>query len=72
MQSAQSSLRVPDDDSSNEDGVSKFKDCSRPRDESPESKKARKKATKDAQADKRKQKVKKHVKKRKERLGTKK
>lgn len=58
-----------DDDGQEEE--SKFKDCSRPRDESPESKKARKKATKDAQADKRKQKVKKHVKKRKEKLGTK-
>lgn len=62
------------DDDDNDEGQhenSKFKDCSRPRDESPESKKARKKAIKDAQADKRKQKVKKHVKKRKEKLGTK-
>lgn len=51
---------------------SKFKDCSRPRDESPESKKARKKAIKEAQSDKRQQKVKKHIKKRKEKMGTKK
>lgn len=55
-------LCLPSDDA---EGGSKFKDCSRPRDESPNSKRARKKAAKDAQADKRKEKVKKHVKKRK-------
>lgn len=49
--------------------MNKFKDCSRPRDESPESKKLRKKAVKDAKADKRKVKIKKHVKKRKEKQG---
>lgn len=51
------------------DNMNKFKDCARPRDESPESKKLRKKAVKDAQADKRKVKIKKHVKKRKEKQG---
>lgn len=55
----------PDESDDPDAGGSKFKDCSRPRDESPDSKKARKKAAKDAQADKRKEKVKKHVKKRK-------
>ncbi|XP_067008583.2 serine/threonine-protein kinase RIO1 [Anabrus simplex] len=47
---------------------SKFVDSSRPRDESPDSKKKRKKAVKEQQAEKRKVKVKKHVKKRKEKL----
>ncbi|XP_075161380.1 RIO kinase 1 [Haematobia irritans] len=54
-----------------EDGDdSKFKNSARPRDESPESKKARKKAVKEAQAEKRKVKIKKHVKKRKEKVGS--
>ncbi|CAH1398002.1 unnamed protein product [Nezara viridula] len=53
-----------------EDGESKSKfiNSARPRDESPESKKARKKEMKDQKAEKRKTKVKKHVKKRKEKL----
>ncbi|ALC45049.1 CG11660, partial [Drosophila busckii] len=58
-------------DSDNEDEENpKFKNSARPRDESPESKKARKKAVKDAKAEQRKVKVKKHVKKRKEKLGS--
>jgi RIO kinase 1 len=64
-----------DADSSSSDSdieASKFVDCSRPRDESPSSKKDRKKAVKDQQAEKRKNKIKKHVKKRKEKMGTKK
>jgi len=52
--------------------ASKFVNCSRPRDESPNSKKDRKKAIKDQQAEKRKSKIKKHIKKRKERMGAKK
>lgn len=63
-----------DTSSSDSDDVesSKFVDCSRPRDESPNTKKERKKAIKDQQAEKRKSKIKKHVKKRKERMGAKK
>lgn len=58
-------------DSSAEDGnKKKFKNSARPRDESPESKKARKKAVKEAHADKRKVKVKKHLKKKKEKMGS--
>lgn len=53
-----------------EDEHSRFKNSSRPRDESPESKKARKKAVKEAKAEKRKVKIKKHVKKRKEKVGS--
>lgn len=59
-------------DTSEEDGDScqgGFVNSHRPREESPESKKARKKAVKEAQAEKRKVKVKKHVKKRKEQAG---
>ncbi|XP_055906482.1 serine/threonine-protein kinase RIO1 [Eupeodes corollae] len=56
-------------DSNDSEDKQKFKNSARPRDESPESKKARKKAIKDAKADKRKVKVKKHIKKRKEKLG---
>ncbi|EDW37580.1 GL16346 [Drosophila persimilis] len=59
-----------EDDSQDNDDGSKFKNSSRPRDESLESKKARKKAVKDAKAEQRKVKVKKHVKKRKEKIGT--
>lgn len=61
-----------EDDSDDEDDAdeAKFKNSARPRDESPESKKARKKAVKEAQAEKRKVKIKKHVKKRKEKLGS--
>ncbi|KAL0822716.1 hypothetical protein ABMA28_004733 [Loxostege sticticalis] len=44
----------------------KFKPSARPRDESPNSKKARKKAVKDEKAEKRKTKTKKHVKKRRD------
>lgn len=51
---------------------SKFKNCARPRDESPNSKKARKKAVKEEKAEKRKTKTKKHVKKRRDRLSQKK
>ncbi|KAI4494535.1 hypothetical protein M0802_008856 [Mischocyttarus mexicanus] len=46
----------------------KFINSARPRNESPESKKARKKAIKEQQAEKRKSKVKKHIKKRKEKI----
>lgn len=60
------------DSADDEDKESKFVDCSRPREESVEEKKARKKAVKGAQAEKRKTKIKKHVKKRKERISNKK
>ncbi|EDW19322.1 serine/threonine-protein kinase RIO1 [Drosophila mojavensis] len=66
----QQSSENESDDSQDEDETSKFKNSARPRDESPDSKKARKKAVKDAKAEQRKVKVKKHVKKRKEKLGT--
>lgn len=56
-------------DDYDENNPTKFKNSSRPRDESPESKKLRKKAVKDAKAEKRKTKLKKHVKKRKEKMG---
>lgn len=59
-----------EEDDDDEDEDTKFKNSSRPRDESPESKKARKKAVKDAKAEKRKVKIKKHVKKRKEKVGS--
>lgn len=68
--SEQQSSENESDDSQDEDDTSKFKNSARPRDESPDSKKARKKAVKDAKAEQRKVKVKKHVKKRKEKLGT--
>ncbi|CAH2039806.1 unnamed protein product, partial [Iphiclides podalirius] len=48
------------------DAKTKFKTSSRPRDESPESKKARKKAVKEEKAEKRKTKTKKHIKKRRD------
>lgn len=60
-----------DEDEDNEEGnenETKFVNSARPRNESPESKKARKKAVKEQQAEKRKTKIKKHVKKRKERV----
>ncbi|KAG6461654.1 hypothetical protein O3G_MSEX012769 [Manduca sexta] len=53
------------DDDDEQEG-SKFKHCARPRDESPDSKKARKKAIKEEKAEKRKTKTKKHVKKRRD------
>ncbi|EDX10108.1 GD12787 [Drosophila simulans] len=56
-------------DNDNDEDAKKFKNSARPREESPESKKARKKAVKDAKAEQRKVKVKKHVKKRKEKMG---
>lgn len=73
--SEDSSAEDSDDDQSDKERddykeMNGFKDSSRPRDESPESKKLRKKAVKDAKADKRKLKVKKHVKKRKEKQAT--
>ncbi|XP_034480656.1 serine/threonine-protein kinase RIO1 [Drosophila innubila] len=58
------------DESEDDDDTTKFKNSARPRDESPESKKARKKAVKEAKAEQRKVKVKKHVKKRKEKIGS--
>ncbi|KAM7357303.1 RIO kinase 1 [Cochliomyia hominivorax] len=58
------------DSEEDEEDHSRFKNSSRPRDESPESKKARKKAVKEAKAEKRKVKIKKHVKKRKEKVGS--
>ncbi|KAG8337601.1 Serine/threonine-protein kinase RIO1 [Homalodisca vitripennis] len=51
-----------------EEEGSKFVSCARPRDESPNSKKARKKAVKEQQAEKRKTKMPKHVKKRHEKV----
>lgn len=51
---------------------SKFVNSARPRNESPNSKKARKKAIKEQQAEKRKTKIKKHIKKRKEKIMKKK
>lgn len=59
-------------ENSDEDSVSKFKDSSRPKNETVEDRKARKKAVKDAQSEKRKSKLKKHIKKRKEKQNTKK
>ncbi|XP_071561482.1 serine/threonine-protein kinase RIO1 isoform X1 [Temnothorax nylanderi] len=53
-----------------EDNKSKFVNSARPRDESPESRKARKKAIKEQQAEKRKVKIKKHVKKRKVKVSS--
>lgn len=50
---------------SEDENKSKFVNSARPRNESPESRKARKKAIKEQQAEKRKVKIKKHVKKRK-------
>lgn len=49
-----------------------FVSSARPRDESPESKKARKKAVKEEKAEKRKTKVKKHIKKRRDKATCKK
>ncbi|KAF9811382.1 hypothetical protein SFRURICE_002751 [Spodoptera frugiperda] len=49
-----------------EDGKKQFKNCARPRDESPNSKKLRKKAVKEEKAEKRKTKTKKHIKKRRD------
>ncbi|XP_075978660.1 RIO kinase 1 [Anticarsia gemmatalis] len=57
-----SSSEGEDDD----DDKTKFKNSARPRDESPNSKKARKKAVKEEKAEKRKTKTKKHVKKRRD------
>ncbi|XP_059622467.1 serine/threonine-protein kinase RIO1 [Phlebotomus argentipes] len=57
------------DDHDDYDDGGKFQSSARPRDESPDSKKARKKAVKDAKAEKRKTKVPKHVKKRKEKIA---
>lgn len=54
------------------DSGTKFKSSPRPKDESPESRKARKKAIKEQQAENRKTKLKKHVKKRKEKASKKK
>ncbi|EDV51442.1 serine/threonine-protein kinase RIO1 [Drosophila erecta] len=54
----------------NDEEARRFRNSARPREESPESKKARKKAVKDAKAEQRKVKVKKHVKKRKEKIGS--
>ncbi|KAH8261372.1 hypothetical protein KR044_008074 [Drosophila immigrans] len=78
LEASQKSGESDQEDSENEsdesqegDDASKaFKNSARPRDESPESKKARKKAVKEAKAEQRKVKVKKHVKKRKEKLGS--
>uniref|UniRef100_A0A0K8ULK0 Serine/threonine-protein kinase RIO1 n=1 Tax=Bactrocera latifrons TaxID=174628 RepID=A0A0K8ULK0_BACLA len=59
-----------EEDESDAEGGTSFVNSSRPRDESPDSKKARKKAVKEAKAEKRKVKVKKHVKKRKEKVAS--
>lgn len=50
----------------------KFKNSARPRDESPNSKKARKKALKEEKAEKRKTKTPKHIKKRRDKGAAKK
>ena len=55
-----------------EENESKFVTSARPRNESPESRKARKKAVKEQRAEKRKTKTKKHIKKRKEKIVKKK
>ncbi|XP_056630798.1 serine/threonine-protein kinase RIO1 [Diorhabda sublineata] len=68
--SEESSDDINSDDGSDEE-ESKFKDCSRPKHETLDEKKARKKAIKEAQAEKRKTKVKKHIKKRKEKVAKK-
>lgn len=60
-----------EDSESEDDQGSKFVDCSRPRHETLEEKKARKKAVKESQAEKRKVKMKKHIKKQKERKNKK-
>ncbi|XP_050680957.1 serine/threonine-protein kinase RIO1 [Leptidea sinapis] len=61
------------DSSSDEDNQNtKFKNSARPRDESPNSKKARKKAVKEDKAERRKTKTKKHIKKRRDKGSTKK
>lgn len=57
-----------DEENSSDKNESKFVSSARPRNESPESKKARKKAVKEQQAEKRKTKVKKHIKKKKEKI----
>ncbi|KAH9644148.1 hypothetical protein HF086_010363 [Spodoptera exigua] len=49
-----------------EESRKQFKNCARPRDESPNSKKLRKKAVKEEKAEKRKTKTKKHIKKRRD------
>ncbi|XP_067647346.1 serine/threonine-protein kinase RIO1 [Eurosta solidaginis] len=60
-----------DEEENSEDAdESSFVNSARPRDESPDSKKARKKAIKEAKAEKRKIKVKKYVKKRKEKVAS--
>lgn len=59
------STSVEDDDDDDNNGT-KFKNSARPRDESPDSKKARKKAVKEEKAEKRKTKTKKHIKKRRD------
>ncbi|XP_022129070.2 serine/threonine-protein kinase RIO1 [Pieris rapae] len=58
-----------EDDDNNE---TKFKNSARPRDESPNTKKARKKAVKEEQAERRKSKTKKHIKKRRDKGNNKK
>lgn len=58
-----------DDEKSDSEVKTKFINSARPRDESPDSKKARKKEVKEQRAEKRKIKVKKHVKKRKSKLS---
>ncbi|XP_014093370.1 serine/threonine-protein kinase RIO1 [Bactrocera oleae] len=58
-----------EEEESDAEGETSFVNSSRPRGESPDSKKARKKAVKEAKAEKRKVKVKKHVKKRKEKVA---
>ncbi|KAH8369767.1 hypothetical protein KR093_000949, partial [Drosophila rubida] len=69
-ESDQDSENESNESQEGDDGTKSFKNSARPRDESPDSKKARKKAVKEAKAEQRKVKVKKHVKKRKEKLGS--
>uniref|UniRef100_A0A1B0AQM3 Serine/threonine-protein kinase RIO1 n=1 Tax=Glossina palpalis gambiensis TaxID=67801 RepID=A0A1B0AQM3_9MUSC len=59
-----------DTQSSTIEDETNFRNCARPRNESPESKRARKKLVKEAKAEKRQVKIKKHIKKRKEKVGT--
>ncbi|KAL4713585.1 hypothetical protein ACJJTC_005070 [Scirpophaga incertulas] len=63
---SQSESESSSDDENDNENETKFVNSSRPRDESPASKKARKKAVKDEKAEKRKTKIKKHVKKRRD------
>ncbi|KAM3966124.1 RIO kinase 1 [Aphomia sociella] len=72
---AENNSDTDSDDDSNEveqENNTKFKNHARPKNESPESKKARKKAVKEEKAERRKTKTKKHVKKKRDKCNAKK